>query len=96
MTSVQTKKNLIVHITSENPQELRDRLSLNGLFKTYYDGWESTVEPGVGTVHSTRYYYYDIPHEDVTKMLKHLQNVREDAVLKIKILPEGFGQHHFD
>ena len=92
--SVQTKKNLIVHITSENPGELRDRLSLNGLFKSHYDGWESSVEPGVGVL-STRYYYYEIPH-DVTKMLRHLQSVREEVVLKIKILPEGCGWHAFD
>ena len=95
MTSVQTKKNLIVHITSENPGELRDKLSLNGLFKTHYDGWESTVETGVGVL-STRYYYYEIPHDDLTKMLRHLQSVREEAVLKIKILPEGCGWHAFD
>ena len=95
MNSVHTKKNLIIHITSENPHKLKDRLELNGLFKMFYDGWESTVEIGRG-VHSTRYYYYDIPHSDLTQMLRHLQNVREDAVLKIKINPGGYGQHHFD
>jgi len=95
MNSVQTKKNLIIHVTSKNPQELRDRLSHSGLFKTYYDGSESTIERGVGVL-STRYYYYDIPHNDLDKMLRHLQNVREDAQLKIKILPEGFGQYHFE
>jgi hypothetical protein len=83
----QEKKNLILHITSDNYEEFRDRLELNEHFNTYYDGSESTLKDWIRI--STRFYYYDIPHEDLTEMLRYIQEVREGVVMKVKITKDG-------
>ena len=92
--SYNIKKDLIVHITSSNPDDLKTSLHTLGLFNTHYDGWEATMQAGVKI--STRYYYYSIPHTDVLSMLRHLKQVGSDYSYKIKINPEGRGNHDFD
>ena len=83
----QEKKNLILHITSPDPEDFRDKLEENENFDKYYDGSESTLKDWIRI--STRYFYYAIPHEDLTDMLRHLQNVREGVVMKVKITKDG-------
>ena len=93
MTS--NKKALIIHITKGNAQDLKTRLHEQGLFQQYYDGDESTFSLTQGVI-STRYYYYSIPHSEVLGMLRHLRTVGTGHTYKIKINPDGRGNHAFD
>ena len=70
MPASNSKKSLIVHVTCGKHQSLKTLLDLNGLFKKHYDGWECTMSSN--TIQSARYYYYDIAHSDLTKMIKFL------------------------
>jgi len=83
------KKNLILHITSDNPAEFREKLRQHEPFKTFYDGWESTIRDTDKVVMSTRYYYYDIPHNILGTMLRHIQSVREGVHVQVKITRNG-------
>jgi len=83
------KKNLILHITSDNPAEFREKLRQHEPFKTFYDGWESTIRGTDKVVMSTRYYYYDIPHDTLGEMLRHIQTVREGVQVQVKITRNG-------
>ena len=85
-------KNLILHVTSQNPDILRDRLHRNESFALYYDGWEATCT--VTGVQSTWYYYYDVPHEKLTTMLRFLQANCEGYRFQVKITQSG--NHVFD
>jgi len=38
---------------------------------------------------STRYYYYDIPHDTLGEMLRHIQSVREGVQVQVKITRDG-------
>ena len=89
------KKDLIIHITAGGDEVLKTKLHENGLFNQYYDGYEHTMKIGRGKI-STRYYYYGIPHSEVLSMLKHLKQVGSQHSYKIKINPEGKGNHNFD
>jgi len=81
------KKNLIIHITSDNYESFRDKLEQNENFNKYYDGSESTLRNWVRI--STRFYYYEIPHPDLTDMLRYIQEVREGVVMEVKITRYG-------
>ena len=89
-------KNLIIHITSSDNVDLKARLHENALFQQYYDGWESTLQnAGQQNIKlSTRYYYYDIPHADLGLMIRHLQEVKGDSTIQVKIGTRG--NHKFD
>ena len=63
-------KSLIIHITCGKHEALKKTLDQNSLFVKYYDGWESTIRRS--TQISTRYYYYDIPHDELTQMITYL------------------------
>ena len=89
-----TQKDLIIHITSGNAEDLKTSLHNLGLFNTHYDGWECTMRATEKI--STRYYYYQIPHTDVLSMLRHLKQVGSEYSYKIKINPAGKGNHNFD
>ena len=89
-------KNLIIHVTSSDSIILKDRLHENTLFQQYYDGWESTLQnagqQNLPTITlSTRYYYYDIPHAAMRTMIIHLQEVKGDFTIQVKI---GAGENH--
>ena len=86
--------NLIIHITSANPEILRDKLRENDNFKNYYDGWECTVCKTTQRVFSTRYYYYDIPHDILGEMIRHLQINKEGHTVRTRITQDG--NHKFD
>ena len=91
-------KNLIIHVVGDC-SIIKMKLKVRELFKKYYDGWESTVKTGeYGSLRiiSTRFYYYDITHEDLGNMLRALQNDREGHQVKIKIQPSTNGNHTFD
>ena len=88
-------KNLIIHVTSAEPCQLREKLHENNLFQRYYDGNEHTIENFVKI--STRYYYYDIPHDDLRQMISHLQISKEGHICRVKIFPNGqCGNYRFD
>ena len=82
------KKNLIIHVEIEqDPKGLKTILDTNALYKKYEDGWESTMEARgeqVG-VRSTRYYYYFIPHSDLTKMVRFLHTNKGERSVKVRI-----------
>ena len=69
-------KNLIIHVTGGGAEQLKSKLHENALYVNYYDGWESTGQMGGGIV-STRFYYYDIPHDELRDMIHFLQNNRD-------------------
>ena len=87
-------KNLIIHVTGGDAQQLKSKLHENELYVNYYDGWESTVISSV--IVSTRYYYYTIPHDELGDMIRFLQNNREGFTFQIKITPDGSGNYRFD
>jgi len=91
-------KVLIIHITDSqvDAQRLRDKLDTNPLFPQYYDGFECTGRIEDNVIISTRYYYYDIAHEDLLQMIRHLNTEGTEFHYKIKINPQGFGGHQFD
>ena len=94
MTAV-CKKNLIINVTSPNPEVLRDALNANELFANYFDGYESTMR-GLQII-STSFYWYAIPHDDLTVMIRHLQECREGHTFKVKVFRVGVaGNFNFD
>ena len=94
MSYSRTLKVLIVHITSADPERFKAKLNTNALFEQYYDGNEHTIASGV--MLSTRYYYYDVPNDDLLVMLRHMHAESEGVVYQIKINPKGYGNHNFD
>ena len=93
-------KNFIIHTTDERYKSLLTRLLNQGDYKRYYDGHEHTTrnaavmgtdprstEPPPAGILSTRYYFYDVPQGALTRMVRHLQNVktRMNLVVKVKI-----------
>ena len=75
---------------------LRDRLhDKNTLFVDHYSGYETTIEAD-GTILSKRYYYDDIEHADVFRMLQTLRAEGEEYTYKVKILPVAIGNFNFD
>ena len=87
-------KNFILHVTSANPESLRDKLNENSVFRARYDGFEVTLS-GL-QLQSTRYYWYDVDHAQLTAMVRHLQANREGHTFRVKITPAGVGNHKFD
>ena len=90
-----TLKVLIVHVTSPNPEQLKDRLDTLELFPKHYDGNEMTMGPGFQIL-SQRFYYYDVPSDDLLLMLRHLHQEGVDFDYQVKINPQGQGNHKFD
>ena len=92
-------KNLIINVTGGDAQQLKSKLHENELYVKYYDGWESTGQLGVGIV-STRFYYYDIPHDELGGMVRFLQSnagcLRVRGTFKIRITPQHAGNNRFD
>ena len=94
-------KTFIIHTTSADSEAFLERLYEHQPFRTYYDGNEHTLKVGVGKL-STRYYFYHIPHDVLTGMVRHLQTVREGYTgVKVCIKPYVEGgryenMHHFD
>ena len=84
--AVNDKMNMIIHITSPDPQSLQARLEENELFKKYYDGCEMSMGRALL---STRYYYYQITPEDLHIMTAHIEAVREGHRIQIKITKDG-------
>jgi hypothetical protein len=80
-------KTFIIH-TTEKAEQLRECLFRSEEFKKHYDGWEMTVFTG-----STRYYFYKVPHADLTLMVRHLQEVKRelDLAVRVKIFATGHG-----
>ena len=89
------KKNLIIHITSPNPETLKNKLSENEHFRNYMGGSESSFTSTFKKI-STRYYYYEIEHTHLGEMIRFLHLNRGAHVIRIKILKEEVGYHHFD
>ena len=90
-----TMKVLIIHVTSPEPDQLKDRLDTLDLFPKYHNGNEMSLGPGFQVI-SQRYYYYDVPSDDLLLMLRHLHQEGVDYDYQIKINPQGVGNHHFD
>jgi len=89
-------KNLIINVINPDTCDaLRDKLHAHTLFKSAYDGSESTHFKNYSEK-SRRLYYYDLAHTDLTLMLKILQGLREGHELSIKIHPGEVGNHDFD
>ena len=61
---------LIIHITSDHPETLRDILNEHRLFKKHYDGWEMNI--GGRSTTCTSYYYYSINRTNLDTMLEFL------------------------
>ena len=76
-------KNLIIHITSDHPETLRDILNEHRLFKKHYDGWEMNI--GGRSTTCTSYYYYSINRTNLDTMLEFLQVKREGHQIEINI-----------
>ena len=72
-------KTFIIH-TTEKAAQLLEELNTCAKYTEHYDGWEMT--PGKG---STRYYYYDVPHADLTIMVRHLQQVKRELDIAVKV-----------
>ena len=90
-----TLRVLIINISSAEPEKFKEKLDTLYLFPKYFDGSEFTMGPGFQIL-SQRYYYYDVPTEDLSAMLRHLHIESEGVVYQIKINPQGQGNHNFD
>ena len=90
-----SEKNLIIHLTRGSSDKLKKKLHLHSDFKDCYDGWETSIDSTTGRFLSTRLYYYNIPHDRVLGLLKHLRQVGTEHDYKIKIQPVGTGNHDF-
>ena len=88
-------RNLIVNITSAEPEQFKAKLDTLHLFPKYFDGGECTLGAGFQIL-SQRYYYYDVPTEHLAAMLRHIHTESEGVVYQIKINPQGQGNHNFD
>ena len=69
-------------------------LDLHGLFKKYYDGWEATMNYS-SEILSYRYYYYHIPHDDLSQMIKFLYTRGKNHKYVIKIGSQNEGNYNF-
>ena len=103
-------KNFIIHTTDPRYQSLLTRLLNQGDYKKYYDGHEySTTNPDdvltdprnvtgrrpTGVL-STRFYFYDVPKGALTRMIRHLQNVRGRMELDVKVKIGSLGNFIWD
>lgn len=103
------KKNFIIHTTDARYKSLLTRLLHQSDYKRYYDGHEHTTQAledaltdprdlnctTTGVV-STRYYFYDVPKVALTRMIRHLQNVKTRMELSVKVKIGSMGNFNFD
>ena len=103
-------KNFIIHTTDARYKSLLTRLLNQGDYKRYYDGHEHTTrnaavaltnprnvtEANPTGVISTRYYFYEIPQGALTRMVRHLQNVKTRMALEVKVKIGSMGNHNWD
>ena len=72
-------KTFIIH-TTEKATQLLEELNTCAKYTEHYDGGEMTVGKG-----STRYYYYDVTHANLTIMVRHLQQVKRELDIAVKV-----------
>ena len=103
-------KNFIIHTTDTRFQSLLTRLRNQSDYKRYYGGFEHTTTnredvttnpldltgPRPTGVKSTRYYFYDVPKGALTRMVRHLQNVKTRMDLAVKVKIGSMGNHRWD
>lgn len=103
-------KNFIIHTTDARYKSLLTRLMNQGDYKRYYNGHEHTTDrrtdaftsprdmtgPTATGVKSTRYYFYDVPQGALTRMVRHLQNVKTRMQLEIKVKIGSLTQFAWD
>ena len=103
-------KNFIIHTTDGRYKSLLTRLLNQGDYKRYFDGHEHTTrnasvlgtdprrvtEPTPAGILSTRYYFYDVPQGALTRMVRHLQNVKTRMNLVVKVKIGQMGNFNWD
>ena len=103
-------KNFIIHTEDPRYKSLLTRLLNQGDYKRYYDGHEHSTTntadaftnprdmtgPIPTSVRSTRYYFYSVPQGALTRMVRHLQNVKARMDLTVQVKIGQMGNHNFD
>jgi hypothetical protein len=103
-------KNFIIHTTDARYKSLLTRLMNQGDYKRYFDGHEHTTTDAADAftnprdvtgdaptgVKSTRYYFYNVPRGALTRMVRHLQNVKTRMSLSVQVKIGSMGNHSWD